>query len=147
MNYRTDKNGKPCFAIGPEGSNADLKARGYIENEDFIRLPSGALYVKKDKMIAESLFCRGGTARGTFKRLKRGVKFFDIHGKEVFFLVDNIHGEQFFVSCWKDETDDGKTYYMYALSSSDEKQIGFDLLNYSEQIDYSRKLALNTRAN
>jgi len=145
MNYRIDKDGKACVAIGMEGSNADLKARGWIEYKDFIRLPSGSLYVKKDSMIAETLFCRGGTARGTFKRLKRGIKFFDQHGKEQFFLVDNAHNEQFFVSCWKGETSGGKTRYMYSTSESDEKAIGIHGMSYGDACRYAEKLAKETK--
>lgn len=108
--------------------------------QDTIVLPSGAFYGKNKKAIIESLFRPGGTASGTFKRLKNGIMFKNMQGRPVFFLVDNAYNEQFFVSCgYHEET--GKTYYMHGLCSVTEKHIFGTETGYKAQREIAERIA------
>jgi hypothetical protein len=54
---------------------------------------------------------------------------FDKNGNPRIFLVDNKHGEQFFVTASMRE--DGRIWYMYSLTAKDEELIGIKGWSYS----------------
>lgn len=79
-------------------------------------------FARNGKAVVETLFQAGGTASGTFKKSKRKIQFYDLQGKPWFALIENKYGETFFVSTGV--LRDGRIFYLHALDSSTEEQIG-----------------------
>ena len=87
----------------------------------------------------ETLFSpiNGKTAAGFYAKKKNGILFHKPDGSPWFFLVANKHGERFFVSCG---TANNRLFYMNALCSSDEKQLGIEGMKYSEEIALAERI-------
>jgi hypothetical protein len=73
----------------------------------------------------------------TYKKRKNGVLFLN-NKIPLFFLVANPGQSKFFVSCFVDGK--GRTNYAFALSSTDEKKLGFDKIKYSERCELAEKI-------
>lgn len=87
----------------------------------------------------ETLFkpINGRTASGTFKKLKNQVRFFDLSGKLFAALVKNRHDEILLVSA----TDKEKgILYSFALTTPDEKRLGFSGLSYIQETELVENL-------
>ena len=107
------------------------------ENMKKIQFPSGSYFVEK-KNVTSTLFESGGTASGYFHKLpKRGIRFYNMQDEPILFLVNNKHGERFFVSCYMFGKD---MYYMNAVSTTTEKMLGLDSISYSEGIDLANDI-------
>ena len=89
-----------------------------------ITFPNGSCYVRSNRELLNSLFApiNGQTASGMFKILSNGIRFYKANGEPFLFLVVNEHSERFFVSCSRQSN--GRIYYNYSTSSTDEKTLG-----------------------
>lgn len=74
---------------------------------------------------------------------KNGTMFFDKNGYPRIFLVDNNHGEQFFVTASMRE--DGRIWYMYSLTAKDEELIGIKGWSYSASQSLARAVCTAVR--
>jgi hypothetical protein len=96
-----------------------------MTNIDF---PSG-LYFTPKKQLVNSLFNPSGTASGFYQKKKNGVLFSRPNGTPWFFLCANSSIDPFYVSCSVDSK--GRTRYMFAMSTLDERDLGMESLRHS----------------
>jgi len=80
---------------------------------------------------------------GYYRVRKNGTMFFDKNGNPRIFLVDNTHGEQFFVTASMRE--DGRIWYMYSLTTKDEELIGIKGWTYSASQSLARAVCTAVR--
>lgn len=78
---------------------------------------NGHKYAANNKEFTESLFCKGGTCAGYYKKTRNKILFSDMQGDIFAALVRNKHGNHL-VSTTRLE--DGKIFYMYGLATSAE---------------------------
>lgn len=96
-------------------------------------------YASNDKEFTNSLFNAGGTCVGYYKRTARGIQLMNMQKKLFAFVVNNKNNEQFFVSATRMK-DTNRVRYSFALSSADDKALGFDKISYSEQSNIAKQL-------
>lgn len=89
---------------------------------------NGKKYAATKKELTESLFQSGGTACGTYKKLKNSINLFKPDGTLFAAVINNGHCEPFFVTAYRR---DGKTWYMNGLDSVSARYLGLDSLSYS----------------
>jgi len=82
---------------------------------------NGKKYAKNDAEFVGSLFDPSGTCNGYYKRLKHGVKLYNMQRELTAYIVDRSPLERFIVSAG---THAGKDRYMYGLSSTAEQWLG-----------------------
>ena len=99
---------------------------------------NGKLYAANDKEFISTLFQTGGTAYGYYKVKKNGILLMDMQKIPFAFVVNNKHGEQFFVSCIKQE--DGRIRYFYSTTGRDETILGLDKLGYMAGLELARNV-------
>lgn len=104
---------------------------------------NGKKFAKNDKEFTDTLFQQGGTAHGFYKAIKGGIQLFNIQHELIAFIVNNSHGEQFFVTASKCA---GKARYMFSTDRIVEKYLGLDTLGYLAQKDAAHD-AINSLAN
>jgi hypothetical protein len=75
----------------------------------------GQNYAPNSSVVVESLFKKGGTCHGTYKKTKKGVFLYDLQGKERVYIRKDGVGP---VSTTHVK---GKRYFMFATTSTDEK--------------------------
>jgi hypothetical protein len=99
------------------------------------------IFTPKNKMV-ETLFkpIQGKTASGFYKIKNDGILFFRPSGEHWFFLVANRHDERFFVTCGENN---GKPFFMHSLCCTEEKQLGFDKIKYSDREKLAREIWKN----
>jgi hypothetical protein len=85
-----------------------------------VTFPSG-LYFTPKKQLVNTLFNPQGTASGFYQKRKNGILFSRPNGAPWFFLCANSPINPFYVSCSVDPK--GRTRYMFALSSLDERDL------------------------
>ena len=98
--------------------------------------------------FTETLFkpINGKTACGYYKKVPSGgIKLFKGNGELFSAIVDNKYNEQFFVTARKQQ--DGKTFYMFGLSTPDVEFLGLDKLSYSENINLARNIINQVKGN
>ena len=88
-----------------------------------IHFPSGLYFTPKSKLTS-SLFNPKGTAAGFYQKWKNGVLFSRPNGTPWFWLCANSPTNPFYVSCSTDTK--GRTRYMFAMSSLDEKDLALE---------------------
>jgi hypothetical protein len=89
---------------------------------------NGKHFAQNDAEFLNSLFNAGGTCSGYYKKLKRGIRLYNMQ-KELFaFVVNNRHSERFFVSA---SIVNGKPWYMYALTDKDKHYLELDTVSFS----------------
>ena len=93
---------------------------------------NGLQFAKNSDELVSSLFNAGGTASGIYKQSKNGTKLYMPNGELFAYVIHNSRQGYFAVSAGMNN---GKPFYMHALSSSAEKYLGFDTVRYSEQSD------------
>lgn len=82
---------------------------------------NGKKYAKNDAEFLDSLFDPSGTCNGYYKRLKHGVKLYNMQRELTAYIVDRSPLERFIVSAGMH---DGKARYMYGLSTAAEQWLG-----------------------
>ena len=78
----------------------------------------GKTYAANDSQAIESLFNRGGTVNGFYKKTRSGVLFSDMQGRERVFIRKDGLGP---ISVHRY---DGKLRYMFSTATSDESWLG-----------------------
>lgn len=78
-----------------------------------------------------------GENGGAIRKMKGGFLFMDDTKKPFMFLVNNKHGERFFVSATEVE---GKIHYMYGLSEYDSRIAGIHELGYLGEIELANQI-------
>lgn len=117
-----------------------------MKTAPIIETAPGIYFCRTSKEATETLFKprNGRTASGFYKPRKGGFLLHDMAGKPFAFLVNNRHGERFFVSCSRH--DDGRIHFAFALSSLDEKRLGIETLSYSEERDLAESICTTLAA-
>ena len=100
---------------------------------------NGKKYAKNDKEFTSSLFT-SQTCNGYYKTKKNGsgTTIYNMQKEIVAFIVHNNRQGYFVVSATKHN--DGKTYYMYGLSSLDEVFLGLDGKTGYEEEDIIKQM-------
>ena len=98
-----------------------------VSNE--IIFPSGVFFLPVGAELTS-------TARGTYKKKRNGIMFFDRAGEPLMFLKKD-GSVCFLISASRRE--DNKIWYSY-LSSKTEDEIGLKLIRHSEQSDFCYKI-------
>lgn len=101
---------------------------------------NGKKFARNDSEFTETLFERNGTATGFYKKHKGGLLLLDMNKKPFAAVINNRHGETFFVSV--SVQPNGQMFYMYGTSTETDKVLGIDMLSYSEGIQ-AAKNAIN----
>lgn len=99
---------------------------------------NGKKYAKSDKEFTKSLFQRDGTANGYYKRLKRGIKLYNIQRELIAFIKAPSNGDNAFVV--SASIKEGKPRYMFALSGLEARYLGTDNLTYMQEIEECNRL-------
>jgi len=103
-----------------------------------ITLNTGAKFAANNKEIINTLFTGNSTPDGTYKKLKGGIKLFNLQGELFAFIVDKDN-EQFFVSARTVKHNGrNRTRYQFALSSLDEKYLGLSDYGYMAEIECAK---------
>jgi hypothetical protein len=119
----------------------DKKHPAITRNREPVQTSQEVYFTENTTAAVDTLFNphMGRTASGTFRKLSGGILFRDLKGEKRAFLVMNKQGEKFFVSCFQDEK--GKTFFMNALSSNDERFLGIHGLSFSEKSILAHNIA------
>lgn len=96
-------------------------------------------FVSKRSEIANSLFNKGGTANGHYKKLKGRIHFYNLQGELFAALIMNSYGERFFVSA---SVRNGKAFYMYGLGEKARVTLGLND-SYMQQMELAENIANN----
>lgn len=94
---------------------------------------NGKIYAKNNDEFVSSLFKAGNTCNGFYKKIKNGVKLFDIQNNLKAFVVANAHGERFIVSAGT--TSSGKPFYMSSTDTQTEEWLGITGLTMWQEHD------------
>ena len=94
---------------------------------------NGKKYAKNNDEFLNSLFEAGGTCNGFYKKLKKGIRIFNMQHELMAFIVNNGYNERFVVSARL--TDTNKPRYLFSLTDSDECYLGLDKVGYREKIE------------
>lgn len=105
---------------------------------------NGKQYAASDKEFTASLFKPNGTAYGYYKARKNGVLLMDMQKEPFAFVVNNRHGEQFFVSCLKRE--DGRIVYFHSTTERANQVLGLDKLGYMAGIELAQHVIKQVQA-
>ena len=89
-------------------------------------------FVKKTNLLAETLFNTKGAALGYYKILKGRIHFFKPNGNIFAAFIMNKYNENFLVSA---TLCDGNVFYMSALSTVTEKELGLNDWKTKKQLD------------
>lgn len=92
---------------------------------------NGKKYAKNDAEFVGSLFDAGGTCNGFYKRVKNGIRLFDMKHNLAAFIVDRP-SEKFIVTA---HMQDGKPRYMFGTGSYTEKWLGIESLGMQATFD------------
>lgn len=103
---------------------------------------NGKKYAKNQAEFTESLFASDGTCVGFYALRKNGVLLSDMQNKPFAMAVERGYST-WFVSASRRE--DGRMWYMFALSSADEKTLGMDGMRYLDQLDLARSVITSAR--
>jgi len=98
---------------------------------------NGKQFAESESEFIDSLFTKGGTCTGYAKRMKRGIRFFNMQHELFAFCVNNKHNEQFFVSARNLDT---KIRYMFGLSDNDKELLGVAGMGYMAEINLASSL-------
>ena len=98
---------------------------------------NGIKFAKNNKEFIDSLFHKGGTCYGYYKKTKGGVQLLDKDRNIFAFIVDNSSG-QFIVSASRLE--DRRIRYMYSTSTSTDKLLGLDGLGDRAMTDECKRI-------
>lgn len=105
---------------------------------------NGLKFAKNKAEFLDSLFAPGGSAVGTYRKLKGGIQLFKATGELFAFIVANKYGEYFFVSATMKE---GRAWYNLGLSSKDHEFLRLAGLSYSTEreiaCDVARQCGFN----
>ena len=104
---------------------------------------NGKQYAATDAEFTASLFNAGGTAYGYYKAKKTGVLLMDMQKMPFAFVVNNRHGEQFFVSA---RPEGNKIRYMFSTTAQDEATLGLDKLGYGAGIELAQAVIKQVQA-
>lgn len=83
---------------------------------------NGKLYVKNNAEFTETLFRKGGTAYGYYKKLNGSIHLMDMHKNVFAAVVINKHDFKGIVNAKR--LDNGKVFYQYGLSDENKKLLG-----------------------
>lgn len=97
---------------------------------------NGHKFAKNDKEAMDTLFQKGGTFFGFYKKLKGRIIFKDMQGKVFAALVVNSHDFADFVNAIELN---GRIHYQYAASEKNEKIFGVPD-KFSERGGYARSV-------
>lgn len=95
--------------------------------------------INKSEFVS-SLFDASGTCSGFYKDAQGGIKLYDHQNKLRAFIVRNPAAHEYFVVS-AHIAENKKTYYHFALSSLDEKWLGFDSLSYSAKVNAAKNIS------
>jgi hypothetical protein len=84
---------------------------------------NGKKYAKNDAEFTDSLFTEQ-TCTGYYKKMRNGIKLFNIQNELIAFIVNNTAQGFFVVSA---STFENKPYYSYGLSDSTADYLGLSL--------------------
>lgn len=98
---------------------------------------NGRKFAKNDNEFLGSLFDAAGTCSGFYKMVRGGCRLYNMQKDLFAFVVNNKHGEQFFVSA---HMFDGKPRYMHALTDKDSALLGFGVMTYRQQREAAEAL-------
>jgi hypothetical protein len=94
---------------------------------------NGKKFAENNNEFMGSLFHTGGTCSGYARKIKRGVKLFNLQNELFAFIVAPKRGENAFIVTASIQ--DGKARYMYSTCSLTEKYLGIDNMGYMDTIN------------
>jgi len=94
---------------------------------------NGKKYAKNDNEFTNSIFDPSGTCSGYYRRRKDGVLLMDMQKVPFGFIKVESACVVYAVSAYQHN---GKTRYMFGLTSCDSERLGLNNLRYSEQGKY-----------
>lgn len=92
---------------------------------------NGKKFAKTAKDFASSHTDSSGPCIGFYRKRGNGVLLMDEQQNPVAFVVNNRHGEQFFVTASNDA--DGRTWFMFSTTHATEEFLGLTGLSYSQK--------------
>jgi hypothetical protein len=108
---------------------------------------NGKKYAKNDAEFVDSLFQSGGTCNGYYKRVKHGVKLYDMQRVLTAFIVDNQNTrERFLVTAHTIEMNGkNRDRYMFGTTAHTERFLGVQDMGRTAQLELINA-ALNSAA-
>jgi hypothetical protein len=94
---------------------------------------NGKKFAENNNEFMDSLFHTGGTCTGYARKVKGGVKLFNIQNELFAFIGAPKHGDNAFVVTASMQQ--GKARYMFSTCSLTEKYLGIDNLGYMDTIN------------
>jgi hypothetical protein len=93
---------------------------------------NGKQYAKNDSEFTETLFQAGNTANGFYKKVKNGIKLYNIQKELIAFIKRDMQGDSAFIVNAYTYGGDGKDRYMASTSSTVEQYLGIYGKGYRE---------------
>lgn len=90
---------------------------------------NGLQFAKNNKELTDSLFNKGGTVDGFYKKLKHSINLYKLDGTLFASLIWNNHGKMVVSAC----TYNGKPRYLMGLSSVASDYLGLTNVGLTER--------------